>query len=106
MVDVEPTIAQYTWSRTEIVQRLNAQRCEYCGQDEGYFAVHHVRKLKDLDGKERWQQVMAIMQRKTLVVCHVCHELLHKGTLPDWRHQAMERRAGFRESGTSGSGGG
>jgi len=39
------------------------------------------------------------------VLCHICHDLLHKGTLPDWRHQAMERRAGFRESGTSGSGG-
>jgi group II intron reverse transcriptase/maturase len=106
MVDVEPSIAQYTWSRTEIVQRLNAQRCEYCGQDVGYFEVHHVRKLKDLDGKERWQQAMATMHRKTLVLCHVCHDLLHKGTLPDWRYQAMERRAGFRESGTSGSGGG
>jgi RNA-directed DNA polymerase len=106
MVDIEPNIAQYTWSRTEIVQRLNAQRCEYCGQDAGYFEVHHVQKLKDLDGKERWQQVMATMQRKTLVLCHVCHHLLHNGTLPDWRHQAMERRAGFRKSGTSGSGGG
>jgi RNA-directed DNA polymerase len=31
MVDVEPTITPCTWSRTEIVQRLNAQRCEYCG---------------------------------------------------------------------------
>jgi Type II intron maturase len=106
MVAVEPAIAQYTWSRTEIVQRLNAQRCEYCGQDKGYFEVHHVRKLKDRNGKERWQRVMATMHRKTLVLCHVCHDLLHKGTLPDWRHQAMERRAGFRESGTSGSGGG
>src|SRR5262245_26245345 len=99
MVDVEPTIAQYTWSRTEIVQRLNARRCEYCGQDAGYFKVHHVRQLQDLDGKARWQQVMATMQRKTLVLCHVCYDLLHKGTPPDWRYQAMERRAGFRESG-------
>jgi Type II intron maturase len=106
MGDVEPNIAQYPWSRTEIVPRLNAQRCEYCGQDEGYVEVHHVRKLRDLDGKERWQQMMATMQRKTLVLCHVCHDLLHKGTLPDGRHQAMERRAGFRESGTSGAGGG
>jgi group II intron reverse transcriptase/maturase len=97
MVDVEPNVARYTWSRTEIVQRLNAQRCEYCGTDDGYFEVHHVRKLKDLDGKERWQQVMAAMRRKTLVVCHVCHELLHNGTLPDWRYRAIERRAGFIE---------
>jgi group II intron reverse transcriptase/maturase len=106
MMDVEPNVARYTWSRTEIVQRLNAQRCEYCGTVEGYFEVHHVRKLKDLDGKERWQQVMATMRRKTLVLCHVCHELLHNGTLPDWRYRATERRAGFCENRKSGSGGG
>jgi predicted HNH restriction endonuclease len=106
MVDIEPNVARYTWSRTEIVQRLNAQTCEYCGTDEGYFEVHHVRKLKDLDGKERWQQVMATMRRKTLVLCHICHELLHNGTLPDWRYRATERRAGFCENRKSGSGGG
>ena len=105
-VDVEPNIAQDPWSRTEIVQRLNAHRCEYGGQDVGYVEVHQVRKLKDLDGKERWPQVMATRQRKTLVLCHVCHELLHKGTLPAWRPQARERSAGFRARGTSGSGGG
>jgi group II intron reverse transcriptase/maturase len=105
-VDVQPNIAPYTLTRTEIVQRLNAEKCEYCGQEQGYFEVHHVRKLKDLHGKEHWQQVMASMQRKTLVLCHICHQLLHNGTLPDWRYQAMERRAGFRENGKSGSGGG
>lgn len=26
------------------------------------------------------------------------------GTLPDWRYRAIERRAGFRENGKSGSG--
>lgn len=106
MVDVQPNTARHTRSRTEIVQRFEAQTCEYCGKDEGYFEVHHVRKLKDLHGKERWQHVMASMQRKTLVVCNVCHDLLHQGTLPDWRYQAMKRRAGFHESGKSGSGGG
>jgi hypothetical protein len=106
MIDAERHVAQYTLSRTEIVQRLNAQRCEYCGTEEGYFEVHHVRKLKDLDGKEHWQQVMAAMRRKTLVLCHVCHRLLHSGTLPDWRYRRIERRAGFRENGKSGSGGG
>jgi predicted HNH restriction endonuclease len=80
--------------------------CEYCGTAEGYFEVHHVRKLKDLDGKEHWQQVMAAMRRKTLVLCHVCHRLLHSGTLPDWRYRRLERRAGFRANGTVGSGGG
>jgi hypothetical protein len=49
---------------------------------------------------------MATMHRKTLVLCHVCHELLHNGTLPDWRYRGTERRAGFCENRTSGSGGG
>jgi len=106
MIDAERNVAPYTLSRTEIVQRLNAQMCEYCGTAEGYFEVHHVRKLKDLDGKEHWQQVMAAMRRKTLVLCHVCHRLLHSGTLPDWRYRRIERRAGFRENGKFGSGGG
>jgi hypothetical protein len=106
MVDAQPTTARSTRSRTEIVQRFEAQTCAYCGKDEGYFEGHHVRKLKDLHGKERGQHVMASMQRKTLVVCNVCHDVVHQGTLPDWRYQAMERRAGFHASGTSGSGGG
>jgi hypothetical protein len=65
-VDVPPNIAPYTLTRTEIVQRLNAEKCEYCGQGQGYFEVHHMRKLKDLHGKEHWQQVMASMQRSTV----------------------------------------
>jgi hypothetical protein len=28
---------------------------------------------------------MASMQRKTMVLCIVCHDQLHTGTLPDWR---------------------
>ena len=97
-IDVESKVAQYTLSRTEIVQRLHAHRCEYCGTKEGGFAVHHVRKLTDLHGKEHWQQIMAAMRRKTLVRCHDCHQLLHSGALPDWRYRRIERRAGFREN--------
>lgn len=106
VVDTQPNVARYVSGRTDIVQRLHAQKGAYCGTEEGHLEVPQVRTLKDLHGKEHWQQVMAARRSKTLVVCNVCHDLLHKGTLPAWRSQGMERRAGCHESGKSGSGGG
>jgi hypothetical protein len=89
-VDIQPYIYVYTKSRTEIIQRLNAETCEYCGRSQGYFEVHHVRKLEDIkDGKPLWQQVMSAMRRKTLVLCAECHDLLHSGRLPDWRRRSQ-----------------
>ena len=83
-------IAGANWarfSRTEITQRLNADTCEYCGKVRGYFEVHHVKKLKDITGKELWKRTMISMKRKTLVLCVECHEQLHKGTLPSWKRR-------------------
>ena len=85
-VDKLPNTEQFTLSRTELVQRLNARQCEYCRQHRNGLEVHHVRKLSDLkDGKKVWQVIMARKQRKTLVLCTKCHDLLHAGKLPDWR---------------------
>lgn len=69
--------------RTEILQRLLADECELCGSHDN-VQVHHIRKLADLkrkDGKERprWVIRMAARQRKTLVVCHACHQAIHAG---------------------------
>jgi hypothetical protein len=90
-VDIPPNVHPLITGRTELLARLNAARCEYCGQERGYFAVHHERKLRDLkDGKELWQRVMAAMQRKTMVLCVACHQQLHAGTLPDWRARPMK----------------
>jgi RNA-directed DNA polymerase len=86
ITDLIPQTGIFTHSRTELIQRLNAEVCEYCGQRQGYFEVHHVRKLADIaEGTAHWQKVMASMQRKTMVLCIVCHDQLHTGTLPDWR---------------------
>lgn len=88
-VDIEPHIYMLTMSRTGVIQRLNADLCEYCGINRGYLVVHHVRKLKDIkDGKDLWQKVMMAMQRKTLVLCQECHDLLHNGTLPSGRQRS------------------
>jgi RNA-directed DNA polymerase len=98
-VDRVAQTAVFTYSRTELLRRLQADRCEYCGTEKGYSEVHHVRKLRDLQGKERWEQVMSAMRRKTLVLCIACHHLLHQGALPAWRNRGvMKRRAGFTET--------
>jgi len=67
--------------KSSLAQRLQADICEHCGKEDGYFEVHHVRKLKDLVGREIWERVMRARQRKTLVLCIECHDLLHMGKL-------------------------
>ena len=34
----------------------------------GFFEVHHVRKLKDVKGKQGWEQIMIARKRKTMTV--------------------------------------
>ena len=75
--------------RSEITERLNAEECEYCGKTGGYFEVHHVRKMADIkEGKEKWEKLMIARNRKKIVLCVECHDLLHAGKLPDYRYKA------------------
>lgn len=72
-------------SRSELLDRLRANRCEWCKSTKD-VEVHHIRKLADLNIKGRrkvpeWKKRMAAMRRKTLILCHNCHERLHAGTL-------------------------
>lgn len=85
-IDVLPKMYKYE-SWTELDKRIEANVCEYCGKKEGYFEVHHIKKMKDLkDGKADWQKHMVARKRKTMVLCIQCHDLLHAGKLPDKRH--------------------
>ena len=84
-VDRVPSVLFLKAARTELVSRLMANECEYCGTKEGYFEVHHVKKLKGLKTDEVWKQVMVSMRRKTLVLCVECHHQLHAGKLPSWK---------------------
>lgn len=73
-----------TLSHSELIRRLNAERCEYCETTDGPFEVHHIRKMKDVaQGKACWQKLMVARNRKTLILCLRCHQQLHAGTLPD-----------------------
>jgi len=71
------------WSgRSELLERLLAQKCELCGGPDD-IEVHHIRKLADLHQKGRshpkWMEVMAARRRKTLIVCRGCHDEIHLG---------------------------
>jgi group II intron reverse transcriptase/maturase len=72
------------WSkRSEVVERLLADKCELCGAEDN-IEVHHIRRLADLErkgqsDKPEWVRVMAARRRKTLVVCQSCHNDIHYG---------------------------
>ena len=75
--DIEPySIADV--SRTNLTDRLKAEKCELCGA-EGKLIMHHVRNLKDLKGKESWKRLMSARKRKTIALCPSCHRLRHLG---------------------------
>ncbi len=75
--DIEPySIADV--SRTNLTDRLKAEKCELCGAT-GKLIMHHVRNLKDLKGKESWKRLMSARKRKTIALCPSCHRLRHLG---------------------------
>jgi len=41
--------------------------------------MHHVRKLKDLQGKEDWERHMIARKRKTIALCRSCHKKVDGG---------------------------
>jgi group II intron reverse transcriptase/maturase len=83
MVDQNP--APFRTERSELLKRVLADKCELCESTQ-HIEVHHIRKLADLKQKgrkekPRWVQLMAAKQRKTLVVCRSCHDLIHAGKI-------------------------
>jgi group II intron reverse transcriptase/maturase len=79
----DQTPRMFDGTRSELVKRLLADTCEMCGSKEN-IEVHHIRKLADLDiegrpEKPAWVKRMAARRRKTLVVCHDCHDAIHAG---------------------------
>lgn len=79
-IDRLPQIGMYK-CRTELTQRLKANRCEWCGAEHENMEVHHINKIKNLKGKAKWEQVMIARRRKTMVLCQQCHVKLHTGKL-------------------------
>ena len=49
-VDVIPNVMKYK-ATTNLIDRLKAEKCEWCNTEHVPLEIHHVRKLKDLEGK-------------------------------------------------------
>jgi group II intron reverse transcriptase/maturase len=86
VVDREPNTQQYSAARTSLISRLTAQKCEWCGTSGIPLEIHHVRKLKDLKRKRKWERTMIARRRKTLALSatghgNECHKKLHAGLL-------------------------
>ncbi|MDQ8738588.1 group II intron reverse transcriptase/maturase [Paenibacillus sp. LHD-38] len=79
-VDYEPN----TWAfkgRSSLIRRLVAETCEWCGCSGMPLEMHHIRKLKDVKGKNKWERKMIERRRKTMALCIKCHDDLHAGRL-------------------------
>lgn len=78
---INDVFMMHNHNRNSLEARLKARVCELCGTTQGeLFELHHVRKVKDLNGKERWEQCMIAKRRKTLAVCKSCHNAIHHGS--------------------------
>lgn len=66
----------YGMESTSLMARLKAHKCEYCEAEDNLKMIH-VRKLKDLKGKEAWEKLMIARQRKTIAVCEKCYNKIH-----------------------------
>jgi group II intron reverse transcriptase/maturase len=70
----------YITARTSLIDRLSARCCEIC-KSETDLQMHHVRKLRELKGKKKWEIMMIARKRKTMALCHACHRKIHNGEL-------------------------
>jgi len=77
-IDTIPSIIHA--NRTSLIDRLKAEKCEKCGAT-GKLYMHHVRKLKNLDGKGYADKLMIARRRKTIALCGSCHQRTHAGIL-------------------------
>lgn len=75
---IKNTALYHSHTTTTFEDRLKACVCELCGTTESKkYEIHHVNKVKNLKGKERWEQVMIAKRRKTIVLCEECHKIIH-----------------------------
>ena len=79
-VDLHPNTFMYG-DHVGVVKRLLAEKCEWCGAKGIPLEIHHIKKMKELKGKKRWEQVMIGRKRKTMALCVKCHDDLHAGKL-------------------------
>ena len=65
-----------------LAKRLRSGKCEMCGISTHDIHMHHVKRLKDLTGKNEFEVVMMEKRRKSLALCSECFEKSHAYRVP------------------------
>lgn len=76
-IDSLPAYKRYERANT-LATRIKGKMCELCGKETPELEIHQVKRLKDLKGKQPWEQVMLDRRRRTLAVCADCHKKIHE----------------------------
>jgi hypothetical protein len=89
-VITDQVIRPYPRMRSEIVERLLNDTCDVCGST-ARIEMHHIRKLADLNKQGRrekplWMQIMMARKRKSIPLCHACHDAIHANRPRPKRH--------------------
>ena len=70
--DTLPQYVKYD-KPNSLAKRLKAGVCELCGAETKEIHMHHVRRLKDLKGKDELELKMMQMRRKSIALCPECY---------------------------------
>ena len=70
--DTLPQYVKYA-KPNSLAKRLKAGVCELCGMETKEIHMHHVRRLKDLKGKDELELKMMQMRRKSIALCPECY---------------------------------
>lgn len=70
--DILPQYVKYAKTNS-LAKRLKAGVCELCGTETKEIHMHHVRRLKDLKGKDELERKMIEMRRKSIALCPECY---------------------------------
>jgi hypothetical protein len=70
-VDTLPNYLRYD-KPNSLAARIKTGKCENCGGRTDDIHMHHVKRLKDLTGKDGFELLMMKMRRKSLALCPDC----------------------------------
>ena len=76
-VDILPNYKRYD-KPNSLARRLRANKCEICGAITDELHMHHVKRLKDLTGKNEFELMMLAKRRKSLALCQKCFNKSHE----------------------------
>ena len=58
----------------EAIREHCQSQCEMCGANPVKVYMHHVKRLKDLNADNEFDELMLLKRRKSLALCPKCYE--------------------------------